>query len=96
MFVPMVNLSICYLFMLFIQIITSATPCVYDLGNGKQLDIRTLGNADGKKPKYDDIPNSTPVPFTFSWNACFSYSKSDGGSCSDAAACYSKDILLQF
>ncbi len=88
----MFNLSICYLFMLLVQTITSATPCVYDVGNQKQLDIRTLGLANGK-PKYDNIPNATPVRVTFNWNGCFDYSKSDGGSCTNAAACFSKKNL---
>jgi hypothetical protein len=91
MFVSLFNLSICYLFMLVIQSINSASSkCVYDVGNGQQLDIRTLGNNNGKTPKYDNIPNSSPTPFTFSWNGCFDYSKSDGGSCTQAAACSCK------
>ena len=90
MFISMLNLSICYLFMFGIRTITCASSCIYDVGNGQQLDIRPLGIANGKRPKYDNIPNSSPVPHTFNWNACFSYSKSDGGNCSNAAACYSK------
>lgn len=94
MFVPLFNLSICYLFMLVIQSINSASPkCVYDIGNGQQLDIRTLGHDNGKTAKYDNIANSNPTPITFSWNGCFDYSKPDGGSCTNAAACYSKKIL---
>lgn len=90
MFVPVVNFSICYLFMLSIQIIISANPCIFDVGNQKQLDIRTLGYGNGKGPKYDNIPNSIPTQITFSWNGCFDYSKSSAGNCKDAAACYSK------
>lgn len=96
MFVRMFNLSICYLFMFLIQNINSASPCIYDIGNGETLDIRPLGNSNTKTPKYDNIPNSSPVPHIFSWNACFDYSKSDGGSCTDAAACYSKKNLVFF
>ncbi|CAF0920440.1 unnamed protein product [Rotaria sp. Silwood1] len=87
MFVPMFYLSICYLFMLIIQTNTSESSCVYDVGNGQKLDIRTLGYANGKGPKYDNIPNPNPVKSTLSWNGCFSYSKSDSGNCIDAAAC---------
>jgi hypothetical protein len=91
MFVPLFNVSIYCLFMLVIQSIDSATPkCVYELSKGQQLDIRTLGNKNGKTPKYDNIANSNPTPLTFSWNGCFDYSKSDGGSCTKAAACASK------
>jgi hypothetical protein len=79
--------------MLFIQTIISATPCIYDLGNGQQLDIRPLGLENGKGPKYDNIPNSIPIPYTFSWNGCFDYSKSGTGNCKNAAACYSKKIF---
>jgi len=96
MFIPMFDLSICYLFMLLIQTVISASPCVYDVGNKQQLDIRTLGFAKGKGPKYDNIPNTNPIPITFSWNGCFDYSKSKGGSCTDAAACYSKKNSLDF
>jgi hypothetical protein len=90
----MLRLSICYLFLFLIQTITCGTPCVYDVGDGQTLDVRPLGNANGKGPKYDSIPTVNPVPYTFNWNACFSYSKSDGGTCKDAAACYSKNKSL--
>jgi len=90
----MLVMSICYLFMLLIPVITCETPCVYDVGNGQQLDIRPLGYENGKGPKYNNIPNATPMPHTFSWNACFPYSKPGGGSCTDAAACYSKKNSL--
>jgi len=96
MFVPIFNLSVCYLFLLLIEPITSASPCIYDIGNDKKLDIRTLGNSDGKRPKYDNIPNSNPTPVTFSWNGCFDYSKSDGGSCTNAVACFSKKNYFCF
>ena len=89
MFVWIFNLFVCSLFLL-IQTIFGAIPCVYDLDNGEKLDIRPLGNAKGKGPKYDQIPNPTPTRRSFSWNACFDYSKSDGGSCTNAAVCYSK------
>ena len=82
--------------MLVIRCIDSATPkCVYDLSNGQQLDIRTLGNKDGT-PKYNNIANSNPTPLTFSWNGCFDFTKSDGGSCTKAAACSSKKQLFPF
>ncbi|CAF0741765.1 unnamed protein product [Rotaria sordida] len=87
MFVPILNLFIYYLFMLIIQTIASESSCVYDVGSGQKLDIRTLGYENGKGPKYDNIPNSSPTKSTLSWNGCFSYSKSDGGNCKDAAAC---------
>ena len=95
MFVPIFNLSIYYLYLFIIQTVTSSSsPCIYDLGNNQKLDVRTLGHDKGKGPKYDNIPNSipVPVPVTFNWNGCFDYSKSDGGSCTNAAACYSKKI----
>lgn len=83
-------LSICHLFILIIPTISSSSPCIYDVGQGKKLDLRTLGYANGRKPKYDNIPNTSPVRTSVSWNGCFSYSKSDGGTCKDAAACSSK------
>ena len=93
----MIKLSICYLFLFFIDTITCATPCVYDIGNGQQLDIRPLGFENGKGPKYDKILPIGPVPYTFNWNGCFSYSKPDSGSCKNAAACYSKkNSLIDF
>ncbi|CAF1312053.1 unnamed protein product [Adineta steineri] len=88
MYVPMLNLSIGYFFILFIQTITCASPCIYDVGNGQQLDVRTLGNANGKTPKYDNIPTTSSIPHSLSWNGCFSYKKSDGGDCTNAAACF--------
>ncbi|UJR36378.1 hypothetical protein I4U23_029102 [Adineta vaga] len=81
------NVSICYLFILLIDTITCDSSCIYDVGNGQKLDIRPLGYANGKGPKYDNIPNSIPVPYTFNWNGCFPYSKSNGN-CTNAAACY--------
>jgi len=86
----MIKLSICYFVLFLIHTITCNTQCVYDVGNGQKLDIRPLGLANGKGPKFDNIVTVSPVPHTFNWNACFSYSKSGGGNCKDAAACYSK------
>ncbi|CAF2399827.1 unnamed protein product [Rotaria sp. Silwood2] len=73
--------------MINIQTITCESSCVYDVGNGQKLDIRTLGYANGKQPKYNNIPNTSPVKSSLSWNGCFSYSKSDGGDCINAASC---------
>ncbi|CAF3213947.1 unnamed protein product [Rotaria socialis] len=87
MFVPRLGFSICYLFILIIQRAASSSSCVYDVDHGQKLDIRTLGNSDGKRPKYDNIPNTSPVKSSLSWNGCFPYSKFDGGNCKDAAAC---------
>lgn len=89
MFMFIFNVSFCCFLLYLIRTITCDSSCIYDVGNGKQLDIRTLGYANGKGPKYDNIPNASPVPYTFNWNGCFPYSKSKG-SCSNAAACYSK------
>jgi hypothetical protein len=90
MFVPSVNLSSSYLFILLIQTIGGGPSCVYDAGNGKTIDTRNFGYTKGKGPKYGLIPNTSPGPLTLNWNGCFPYSKSDGGNCTDAAACYSK------
>lgn len=74
-----------------IPLIFAANPsCVYDVSGGRTLDIRPLGLSNGKGPKYDNIVITSPIPYTFSWNACFDYKKSDGGDCTAAAACYSK------
>jgi hypothetical protein len=89
------NFSICYSLFVLIQTIISDPICIYDVEDGLQLDIRTLGFANGKGPKYDRISNTNPSTVTFSWNGCFSYSKFDSGNCKDAAACYCKlNILL--
>ncbi|CAF1034175.1 unnamed protein product [Adineta ricciae] len=87
MAVSIFNVSLCCLLLCLIQTITCDSSCIYDVGNGQKLDIRTLGNANGKGPKYDNIPNSSPVPYTFNWNGCFPYSKAKGD-CTNAAACY--------
>jgi hypothetical protein len=89
MFVHIFNLFIIVL----TQTIISDPICIYDVGNGLKLDIRTLGIANGKGPKYNQIPNIPPSTITFSWNGCFSYSKSGGGNCTNAAACYSNLII---
>lgn len=68
----------------------SEPTCIYDVGDGTKLDIRPLGLSNGKGPKYDNIPMTSPLPYAFSWNGCFPYKKSGGGDCTDAAACYSK------
>ncbi|CAM4766937.1 unnamed protein product [Rotaria magnacalcarata] len=87
MVVPRPGFSICYLFILIIQRTASSSSCVYDVGHGQKIDIRALGNSDGKRPKYDNIPNTSLVKNSLSWNGCFPYSKYDGGSCKGAAAC---------
>ncbi|CAF3346652.1 unnamed protein product [Rotaria socialis] len=66
--------------------------CVYDIGDGLKFDLRTLGFAHGKGPKYDRISSINPTTKTFSWNGCYSYSKSDHGNCTNAAACYTDSI----
>lgn len=90
MFVPMLNLCISYVFMIIIQTITCDPSCIYDVGDGKKIDVRTLGYDNGKGPKYDKIPNTNPTKSSFSWNGCFPYTKSGGGNCKNAAACHSK------
>lgn len=90
MFISLYNLFLCYLLTFFIQTVNSATPCVYDVGGQKQLDIRTLGLSNGKGPKYDNIPTTSSIPKSFSWNGCFDFSKTGAGDCKDAAACFSK------
>ncbi|CAF5139788.1 unnamed protein product [Rotaria sp. Silwood1] len=81
-----------FLLIIFIQIIICYSNCVYNIENGLKLDIRTLGYTNGKIPKYDQISNINPTRKTFSWNGCFSYSKSDNGNCTNAAACYTDSI----
>jgi hypothetical protein len=90
MFVSMFHWSIYYLLIILIRNIICDPLCIYNVGNDLKLDIRTLGFANGKEPKYDRIPTMSPSTNTLSWNGCFSYSKSDHGNCSNAAACYSK------
>ena len=92
MFVYIIHLF----FIVLIQTIISNPACIYDVGNGLKLDIRTLGLANGKGPKYDQIPNIPPLTNTFSWNGCCSYSKPDDGNCTNAAACYSNFNILFF
>ncbi|CAF3647122.1 unnamed protein product [Rotaria sordida] len=81
-----------YFFIVFIPIIISDPTCIYDIKDGLKLDIRTLGFTNGKKPKYDQISNINPTTKTLNWNGCFSYSKSDNGNCTNAAACYTDSI----
>ena len=96
----MISVLITRMFEIFliVCILLPLTPiqssCVYDLGNGKTLDIRPLGQNNGK-PKYDNIPVRNPGPVLFSWNGCFPFSKSGGGDCSDAAACFSRLIKIE-
>ncbi|UJR09729.1 hypothetical protein I4U23_013958 [Adineta vaga] len=99
MSIKIFNSFICILLSSFIQIINCDSECIYDVDDGLKLDLRTLGFANGKGPKYDYISNANPTSNTFSWNGCFPYSKLDQGNCSDAAACYfdvtkNKSILI--
>ncbi|CAF1641989.1 unnamed protein product [Adineta ricciae] len=95
----MFNFNIPALLIGCIPIIICDPNCVYKVDDGLTLDIRTLGFADGKGPKYNHISNAATTANTFSWNGCFSYSTNDQGNCSDAAACYfdatqNKSILI--
>ena len=69
------------------RIVADAT-CIYDVGDGLQLDLRTLGLASDKGPKYSHISDADSTTRTFSWNGCFPYSAVNHGNCSNAAACY--------
>lgn len=80
-----------YSYLSVLPLISAAdSSCIYNLGDGRTLDIRPFGLSNGKGPKYDSIVMTNPLPYTFSWNGCFPYKKSDGGDCANAASCYSK------
>ncbi|CAF1292646.1 unnamed protein product [Adineta steineri] len=88
----MFHLTIYYSLFILIQTVVSDSTCIYDVENGLQLDIRTLGFANERGSKYNQIIDTNPTTNSFSWNGCFSYSKFDGGNCSNAAACYFDSI----
>ncbi|CAF4078890.1 unnamed protein product, partial [Rotaria magnacalcarata] len=56
-----VNYCVEYLLILVIQTVLTDPICVYDIGDGLKFDLRTLGFAHGKGPKYDRISSINPT-----------------------------------